>query len=99
RDDLVTGVQTCALPIFETLVVSAQFAEGHATEILARRESLADDLAHDLVRLAERHAALRQVIGEIRGRKHATLGRPPHRLTVERSEERRGGKGGRAEVT
>src|SRR5207248_10846139 len=67
----------------ETLVVSAQLAEGHATKILARRESLADDLAHDLVRLAERHAALREVVGEIRGREHPALGRPTHRLTVE----------------
>src|SRR5207237_8334058 len=67
----------------EAPVVPPQFAERHAAKILARRQSLADDPANDLVRLTKWHPALREVISEICRREHAALGGASHGIAVE----------------
>ena len=56
----------------------AEFSDAHATCLL-----YTSDAADDLVRLAERHAPAREVIGEIGRGQHAALSRPSHRLAVE----------------
>src|SRR6266581_3967800 len=77
RPDLVDRAR------LEASVVSPQLFDRDSAEVLSGREALADDAPDDLVRFAKRHAALGEVIGEVRGPEHAPLGRTPHRLPVE----------------
>src|SRR5207244_8327250 len=93
RDDLVTGVQTCALPISEVVdaepragLVAADVEPGGALEV--RQGEVA--LAVPAVRGAEQ----REECSVLRERQElAVAKRPP--LWSERSEERRVGKEGR----
>src|SRR5205823_8439064 len=84
RDKLVTGVQTCALPIFEPLLVGSKSVS--ATPIVDRRRVEGPHSAE--LRLVCRRGKLRPCRCLTLG---ATLG-----PSFSRSEERRVGKEGRS---
>src|SRR5205085_5631895 len=90
RDLTVTGVQTCALPIFFLEVIAERKIPEHLEErVVARRLA---DLVEIVVLAAGAHALLRRRRALVR----ALLDAGEHVLElVHRSEERRVGYGGR----
>src|SRR5205823_12029327 len=83
RDKLVTGVQTCALPISEdtaAIAIEAAAAPGNVTVDAAGPESYSFD---ELVRL----------VGSAVGHRRSLVHAPPRLALALRSEERRVGKG------
>src|SRR5438552_5301165 len=49
RDDLVTGVQTCALPIFQALMASGQLTSRQLTQGYIRRMQSLNPLLHSVI--------------------------------------------------
>src|SRR5207247_3078220 len=95
-DPLVTGVQTCALPIFDELVL--ELVVGHANDAQVPVEvgrldvQEAADADHPPEVAGRQAAELAAVPAEVGRALEAHLAEPE---PVERSEERRGGKGDR----
>src|SRR5207245_7497478 len=89
RDATVTGVQTCALPIY------ALIAGGRATVAVWQDDSSREYRAYVA---AERTALVRAAVPDVRFSPEITIALPragQADLTQDRSEERRVGKGGR----
>src|SRR5207247_7748868 len=95
RDPLVTGVQTCALPILALTGMS----DGRAELVVDGSPTPVDAAFLDHHWFGRAHVFWRdfEALGPAFG--HESHGAPVARLQALRSEERRVGKGARARVT